>query len=67
MCHVLDPKTITTYREYSAALAELDSLMLSDPDTPAGHRFEELVALIDAYELSREPTVIHSAQAAHAA
>ncbi|HET9341197.1 MAG TPA: hypothetical protein VFQ55_19495 [Casimicrobiaceae bacterium] len=60
MCHVLDPKAITTYREYQAALRELDELMLSDPDTPAGRRFGELVALIDAYELSREPTVIRS-------
>ena len=58
MCHVLDPKAITTFREYQAAMSELDELMLSDPDTPAGRRFGELVALIDAYELSREPTVI---------
>ena len=61
MCHVLDPKAITTYKEYQAALNELDELMLSDPDTPAGRRFGELVALIDAYELSREPTLIRPA------
>ena len=60
MCHVLDPKAITTYREYQAALHELDELMLADPDTPAGRRFGELVALLDAYELSREPTVIRT-------
>ena len=60
MCHVLDPKAITTYREYQAALRELDELMLADPDTPAGRRFGELVALIDAYELSTEPTVIRT-------
>jgi len=60
MCHVLDPKAITTYKEYQAALGELDELMLSDPDTPAGRRFGELVALIDAYELSREPTLIRA-------
>ena len=34
--------------------------MLSDPDTPAGRRFGELVSLIDAYELSREPTVVRT-------
>lgn len=61
MCHVLDPKAITTYREYQAALHELDELMLADPDTPAGRRFVELVALIDAYELSLEPTVVRTA------
>jgi hypothetical protein len=31
MCHVLDPKAITTYKEYQAALGELDELMLADP------------------------------------
>ena len=60
MCHVLDPKAITTYKEYLAALSELDELMLADPDTPSGRRFGELVALIDAYELSREPTLIRA-------
>jgi hypothetical protein len=64
MCHVLDPKAITTYKEYQAALGELDELMLSDPDTPAGRRFGELVALIDAYELSREPTLIRASSRA---
>lgn len=53
-----EPKPITTYSEYQAALCELDELMLSDPDTPAGKRFGELVALIDAYELSRETTYV---------
>ncbi|CAG0956394.1 hypothetical protein BURK1_00475 [Burkholderiales bacterium] len=61
MCHALDPKSITTYREYITALNELDELMLCDPDTPAGQRFDELVALIDAYEQSREPTVVREA------
>jgi antitoxin component HigA of HigAB toxin-antitoxin module len=58
MSHVLDPKAITTYREYLSALDELDHLMLCDPDTPAGQRFDELCALIDAYELSHEPTAV---------
>jgi len=66
MCHVLDPKAITTYKEYQAALSELDELMLADPDTPSGRRFGELVALIDAYELSREPTMIRVAAPARA-
>ncbi|MEO8485948.1 MAG: hypothetical protein ABI585_06365 [Betaproteobacteria bacterium] len=58
MRHVLDPQAITTFTEYQAAMHELDELMLSDPDTPAGRRFGELVSLIDAWELSREPTMI---------
>ena len=58
MCHLLDPKAIRNEKEHIAALKELDDLMLSDPDTPAGRRFEELVTLIDAYELSREPTIL---------
>jgi len=52
MPHALDPGTITTPREYLSALQELDALMLCDPDTPSGRRFDELVALIDAYELA---------------
>ena len=55
MCHVLDPKAITTYKEYQAALGELDELMLADPDTPAGRRFDELVALIEDYEARHWP------------
>lgn len=52
MPHALDPATITSPREYLSALEELDALMLCDPDTPSGRRFDELVALIDAYELA---------------
>lgn len=43
-----------TDAEYLAALDELDALMLVDPDSPAGRRFDELVAQIDAWELERE-------------
>ncbi|GMU71881.1 MAG: hypothetical protein HS109_10400 [Burkholderiales bacterium] len=52
MPHALDPRTITSPRQYLSALEELDALMLCDPDTPSGRRFDELVALIDAYELA---------------
>ena len=55
MPHPLDPKAITSRREYLSALDELDALMLCDPDTPAGRRFDELDALIDAYELANVP------------
>lgn len=47
MAHPLDPGTISTERDYVAALDELDDLMLCDPDTPAGRR-------IDAWELAHD-------------
>ena len=39
---------------YAAALDELDSLMLAEPGTPAGRRFEALVRLIEDYEARRD-------------
>ena len=49
-----DPRTLSTEREYAAALDELDALMLCDPDTPAERRFDELLELIEAWELARD-------------
>ena len=54
MAHVLDPLQIRDQSQYAAALDELEDLMLADPDTPAGRRFDELVGLIDDYELRRD-------------
>jgi hypothetical protein len=51
MSHLLDPQALHTDAEYRAALAELEQLLLCDPGTPAGHRLDELVALIEAYEV----------------
>lgn len=50
MSHLLDPHALHSDAEYRAALAELEQLLLCDPGTPAGHRFDELVGLIEAYE-----------------
>ena len=50
MAHVLDPGQLDTESAYLAALDELEDLMATDPDTPAGRRFDELVALIEEYE-----------------
>lgn len=36
-------------RDYAAALDELDSLILSEPGTPPGRRFDDLVKMIDDY------------------
>jgi hypothetical protein len=44
---------ISNEREYSAALDEFDSLILSEPGTPPGRRFVELVRLIDEYTARR--------------
>jgi hypothetical protein len=55
MPHLLDPRTLETEFAYLAALGELEALMETDPDTPAGRRFDELVALIDDYEARHCP------------
>lgn len=50
MPHLLDPQRLDTEAAYLAALDELEELMALDPDTPAGRRVDELVALIEEYE-----------------
>jgi hypothetical protein len=35
--------------DYAAALDEFDALVLAEPGTPPGRRFNELVRLIDEY------------------
>ena len=50
MAHLLDPGRLDTESAYLAALDELEDLMATDPDTPTGWRFDELVALIEDYE-----------------
>ena len=44
MSHLLDPQHLDNEAAYLAALDELEELMATDPDTPAGRRFDELVA-----------------------
>ena len=58
MSHVLDPDRLVTDFHYAAALDELEELMLSDPDTPSGRRFDELVALIEEYEARNWPAEV---------
>jgi hypothetical protein len=55
MPHLFDPPHLETEAAYYAALDELDQLMSIDADTPAGHRFDELLALIDDYESRCQP------------
>ncbi|MEO8306247.1 MAG: hypothetical protein ABI724_19210 [Betaproteobacteria bacterium] len=53
MPHALDPTHIDNQARYLAALDELDALMAEEPDSSAGHRIDELFALIEDYELRR--------------
>ena len=54
MSHLLDPASLTSEAAYAAALDELEDLMLADPGTPGGQRFDELVDLIEEYEAQRD-------------
>jgi len=54
MSHLLDPARLTSEAAYVAALDELEDLMLADPGTPGGRRFDELVTLIEEYEAERD-------------
>lgn len=54
MSHLLDPASLTSEADYAAALDELEDLMLADPGTPGGRRFDELVDLIEEYEAQRD-------------
>jgi antitoxin component HigA of HigAB toxin-antitoxin module len=50
MASVLDPKQLHSESEYRAAVGEMRDLILSDPETPAGRRFDDLLRLIEAFE-----------------
>jgi hypothetical protein len=54
MTHLLDPLRIRDDAEYCAAQDELEDLMDVDPGTPGGRRFDELVRLIEEYEVRRD-------------
>ena len=50
----IDPASLASDAEYVAALDELEGLMLAEPGTPAGQRFDELTVLIEEYEARRD-------------
>lgn len=54
MSHLLDPACLANETAYVAALDELEDLMLADPGTPGGRRFDELITLIEEYEAHRD-------------
>ncbi|HTQ00291.1 MAG TPA: hypothetical protein VMN56_13265 [Casimicrobiaceae bacterium] len=54
MTHLLDPPRLADDAAYTAALDELEELMLAEPGTPAGRRFDELTMLIEEYEARKD-------------
>jgi HTH-type transcriptional regulator/antitoxin HigA len=48
------PAPLANEAAYAAALDELDDLMLAEPGTPAGRRFEILARSIEDYEARRD-------------
>jgi HTH-type transcriptional regulator/antitoxin HigA len=47
------PAPLRDEADYAAALREVEALFLSDADTPAGRRFDQLIALIEEYDARR--------------
>lgn len=48
-------KPIKTDADYQAALKEIESLMLAEPDSPEGEKLDVLVTLVEAYEAKHFP------------
>ncbi len=51
----MDIKPIKIDADYHAALKEVESLMMADPDTPEGEKLDVMVTLIEAYEAKHFP------------
>jgi HTH-type transcriptional regulator/antitoxin HigA len=48
-------RAIKTEQDYETVLAEIDSLMDAEPDTPEGDRLDILTTLVEAYEAKHHP------------
>lgn len=48
-------KPIKTDADYRAALKDIESLMMSKPDSPEGDKLDVLVTLVEAYEAKHFP------------
>ena len=59
MPHLLDPKHLSGESSYRAAIAELDTLLGEEPGVSAGHRIDELFALIEDYERRQPAASLH--------
>jgi len=51
----MDIKPIKTDADYRAALKEIDTLMVANPDTLKGEKLDILVTLVEAYEQKHYP------------
>ena len=51
----MDIKPIKTDADYRAALKEIETLMIAEPDTPEGEKLDVLVTLVEAYEQKHYP------------
>lgn len=51
----MDIKPVKTNADYRAALKDIDTLMVADPDTPEGEKLDVLVTLVEAYEQKHYP------------
>src|SRR5690554_8124612 len=57
-------RPIKSEADYDAAMAEIESLMVAEPDTPKGDRLDVLVTLVEAYERQQFPMDLPDAVAA---
>jgi len=48
-------KPIKTDTDYHAALKEVETLMMAEPNTPEGEKLDVLVTLVEAYERKHFP------------
>lgn len=51
----MDIKPIRTDTDYRAALKEIETLMMAEPDAPEGEKLDVLVTLVEAYESKHYP------------
>ena len=51
----MDIKPIKTDADYRAALREIETLMMSEPDSSEGEKLDVLVTLVEAYEAKHYP------------
>jgi HTH-type transcriptional regulator/antitoxin HigA len=51
----MDINPIKTDADYRAALTEIETLMMAEPDTQGGEKLDVLVTLVEAYEQKHYP------------
>ena len=51
----MDIRPIKTEADYRQALAEVEALMMAEPDSPGGEKLDVLTTLLEAYERTQYP------------